>query len=248
MSACPDSTAVGRHFDVISLLRANCPLLAKESLGGVDLSELLHRLKQDTDKLVTYLASDGTASVGEVLKFVNDRGLASLNSKLVEYLSSVDAELTVDEIKSDAGDEEESLESQAMAAYFKCPAKQLWGYQSYIEDESPFFTQQGIKGTEFARVLTVIDEDEGSHPQFSYNKYFGLTLPSATDRKNQAEGKETVVDRTRRLFYVCCSRALQDLAVVVFTQDVQTAAKKIQEMSLFPPDQVHVFTGPPEGV
>jgi DNA helicase-2/ATP-dependent DNA helicase PcrA len=148
----------------------------------------------------------------------------------------------------DGGGDEELREKRAIEAYFSCPANQLWGYRSYIEDESPFFTQQGVKGTEFARVLTVVDDDESSHFQFSYNKYFGITRLSETDRKNQAEGKETVVDRTRRLFYVCCSRAVQDLAVAVFAQDVFLAEKKILEMGLFPPDQIHVFSGPLEDV
>lgn len=54
-----------------------------------------------------------------------------------------------------------------MAAYFNCPAKQLRGYRTYIEDESPFATHQGIKGAEFQRVLAVLDDGEGRHNQFS---------------------------------------------------------------------------------
>jgi DNA helicase-2/ATP-dependent DNA helicase PcrA len=43
-----------------------------------------------------------------------------------------------------------------------------------------------------------------------------------------------VLDRTCRLFYVCCSRALKDLAVVVFAQDVEAARAAIVGKNLFP--------------
>ncbi|MEI6906930.1 ATP-dependent helicase, partial [Klebsiella pneumoniae] len=51
---------------------------------------------------------------------------------------------------------------------------------------------------------------------------------------NLEEGKESVLDRTRRLFYVCCSRALKDLAVVIFVPDVAVAQAAIVEQNLFP--------------
>jgi len=237
----------GHEFDVMSLLRVNCPRLGKDNLARGGVSELLQQLKEDTAKLATLFSSDSTATVRDVIRFIDDCGLARLDSRFIEYLSIVDDGTTIAETAIDDGEEEVSRENRAIIAYMKCPATQFWGYQSYVEDESPFFTQQGIKGAEFKRVLTLVDDDEGSHAQFSYNKYFGIARLSDTDRKNQVEGKETVVDRTRRLFYVCCSRAIQDLAVVVFAQDVSVAEKKILEMGLFPPEQVRVFADLPEG-
>ena len=50
-------------------------------------------------------------------------------------------------------------------------------------------------------------------------------------------------DRTGRLFYVCCSRAVQNLAVVLFFSDVELARKKVVESGLFSEGQVHVLTG-----
>ncbi len=100
-------------------------------------------------------------------------------------------------------DEELSKEIAAMEGFFACPAVQFWHYQYYINEESPFSTQQGIKGAEFDRVLVILDDEEGrAHFQFSYQKYLGIKPLSDQDRMNVEEGKDTSVERTRRLFYV----------------------------------------------
>jgi len=54
---------------------------------------------------------------------------------------------------------------------------------------------------------------------FSYDKLFGAKGLTDGDRKNISEGKETGIDRTRRLFYVACSRAKQSLAIVAYTDN-----------------------------
>ncbi|PTE19847.1 ATP-dependent helicase, partial [Cereibacter changlensis JA139] len=48
---------------------------------------------------------------------------------------------------------------------------------------------------------------------------FGVKPPSANDLKREAEGEDTGVNRTRRLFYVTCSRAEDSLAIVCYTDD-----------------------------
>jgi DNA helicase-2/ATP-dependent DNA helicase PcrA len=120
-----------------------------------------------------------------------------------------------------------------MEAFLACPASQFWGYYKYINDESPFSTQQGIKGAEFERVLVILDDDEGTHVQFSYEKYLGIKPLSARDQANVREGKDTAVERTRRLFYVCCTRALKDLIVVLFTGEIEAARRQVVQLGLF---------------
>ena len=121
-----------------------------------------------------------------------------------------------------------------MEAFLACPAAQLRGYRRYVEDESPFSTQQGIKGAEFPRVLVVLDDEEGTHTQFSYDKYLSIKPLSDRDIKNIQEGKPTVVDRTRRLFYVCCTRAINDLVVVLFSNELELAEQRVREANIFP--------------
>ena len=121
-----------------------------------------------------------------------------------------------------------------MVAFLACPANQLRPYQAYVNEESPFSTQQGVKGAEFDRVLVVLDDDEGTHFQFSYEKYLGLKELSARDKRTLEEGGETGAERTRRLFYVCCTRARQDLVVILFVADPAAAIAHIRGLGLFP--------------
>ena len=54
---------------------------------------------------------------------------------------------------------------------------------------------------------------------FSYDKLLGMKALTETDTKNRLEGKDTSIERTRRLFYVTCSRAQESLAVIVYTKE-----------------------------
>jgi len=136
-------------------------------------------------------------------------------------------------------DDDSEKEIASMGAFFACPATQLLPYQTYISERSPFWTQQGIKGAEFERVLVVLDDAESTHFQFSYEKYLGLKDLSDTDRAHIEAGEETTIDRTRRLFYVSCTRALKDLAVVLFTADPGHAEEHVRRLGLFEPDSIH---------
>lgn len=122
--------------------------------------------------------------------------------------------------------------SSVLEDLMNCKISEIRNYRTYIERSSPYSTQHGTKGSEFDKVIVVIDDEEGRYSLYSYEKYFGLRELSDTDRKNQAEGLDTVVDRTRRLFYVCVSRAEKSLAVVLFTADVERARQKLQDSGL----------------
>ena len=222
----------GADFDVIVLLRANCPLLSKERMEEQNAVAILRQLRESTRRLVEMLGSELVHSIREVLVFVRDQELAALDERFVSFLEGAEG--------ADDGDEVRA-EDAAVNAFLACAAAQLWGYRTYIEDQSPFATQHGIKGAEFQRVLVVLDDEEGDYNLFSYGKYFGITAPSERDRENVDEGKDSVIDRTRRLFYVCCSRAVQDLAVALFVPDAKAASEAVVAKGIFARNDVHVF-------
>ncbi|MBZ4415520.1 UvrD-helicase domain-containing protein [Myxococcus sp. RHSTA-1-4] len=218
-------------FDVISILRKHCPLLTKEHISGKNAAEVLTYLKNDVDHFVGMTSNESTHSIREVLTFVRNRELSSLDERFMRFLA--------DTPTSDESDESDP-EHAAVSKFLNCPAAQLWGYRAYIEDESPFATQQGVKGAEFQRVLVVLDDEESDYNLFSYGKYFGSAPLSERDQKISREGGESVISRTRRLFYVCCSRATQDLAVVLFAPDVERANKAVASKGIFPRNDVYV--------
>ena len=113
------------------------------------------------------------------------------------------------------------------------PFSQLESYVQYISDKSPFGTHQGIKGLQFPRVMVVLDDNEARGFMFSYDKLFGAKAPTSTDQRNAQEGKETSIDRTRRLFYVTCSRAQSSLAVVVYTNELKKIRRHLNTLNWF---------------
>ncbi|HFZ2600590.1 TPA: ATP-dependent helicase, partial [Klebsiella pneumoniae] len=161
------------------------------------------------------------ATVRDILLHVKDCELLRLDDRFENHLS--------DEPVNDGNDDFENVQN-----YLRCNAHELWAYRRYLSEESPFATHHGVKGAQFERVLVVIDDEEARFSQYSYGKYFQYIPLSDNDLANLEEGKESVLDRTRRLFYVCCSRALKDLAVVIFVPDVAVAQAAIVEQNLFP--------------
>jgi len=219
-------------FDVLAILRVNCPLLAKERVAGQDAAELLRRLSESVSNLVEMFDPESQYSIRDVLMHIRAHELASLDDRFILFLND-----TEDEDRDGAG----SAEEIAVTEFLACPAVQLWGYRTYIEDQSPFATQQGVKGAQFQRVLVVLDDEESDYNLFSYGKYFGITPLSERDQENLDAGEDSVHGRTRRLFYVCCSRAVQDLAVVLFVSNVEEAYEAVVAKELFDRNDVHVI-------
>jgi len=220
---------LGDDFEVMTLLRQYCPRLEFERLVDHDTAALLESLKSDIAHLNDQLSNNNSVKIGDVIKFVNDCELAELDERFEPVLTNYNLGLAI----------AENTPENSPLRFMYCFANELWGYQTYIEDQSPFSSQQGIKGAEFDRVLVVVDDEESTAISFSYGKYFGLTPLSNRDRENMANENETVVDRTRRLFYVCCSRAVKDLAVVIFSPDVTSTHAIISAKGYFENEDIH---------
>ena len=218
-----------RQFDVISILRKECPLLNRDALPGRDTAALLRQLSGDVAALVAQLDAGSRNSIFDIISFVRERQLFELDERYAPYLDNPEIHV----------DEDGDPEASSVNAFLACQANELWGYRHYLEDLSPFSTQQGVKGAEFQRVLVVIDDEEArAQTQISYGKYFRITPLSETDEQNIANGLDSVLGRTRRLFYVCCSRAVQDLAVVMFLPNVAAVRDRIAARGYFPPGDI----------
>ena len=124
------------------------------------------------------------------------------------------SKLTIEDVNG--SDDEELI---AWVNVMDLPIEMVKRYDDYVNQKTRFDTHQGVKGLEFDRVLVIIDDAEARGFMFSYDKLFGVKELSDTDKKNIADGKETSIERTQRLFYVTCTRAKNSLAVVMYTND-----------------------------
>jgi DNA helicase-2/ATP-dependent DNA helicase PcrA len=172
------------------------------------------------------LITGSEATIRDVVTHIHTNGLFELDERLTTLLNNA-----VDGEASGSG-------SANLVAFLNCPAEQLHNYRRYIEKQSPFDTQQGIKGAEFPKVVVILDDEEGRHNQFSYEKYLGLKELSDTDRQHIAKQEESTLDRTRRLFYVCCSRATEKLTVVLFARNPVEAREMIIKSETFASEDV----------
>lgn len=212
----------GDDFAAMNLLRTTAPSLQADNVKPQTARQILDKLKADLDDLVALFEDASSPTTRDVLALILGRNLYPLDERLKSRLEG----LPVGAAAGEGADDD-----AAVAAFFACPAKQMWDYESYVMRQSPFDTHQGVKGAEFPRVLVVLDDEEANYNLFSYGKFMGVTPLSPKDQENIAEGKDSVLDRTTRLFYVCCSRAVKDLAVVFYVPepDVLLAVERAKE-------------------
>jgi DNA helicase-2/ATP-dependent DNA helicase PcrA len=144
-----------------------------------------------------------------------------------------------DEVDNDAEPSTDKID--CLNSFLNTKFSQIRGYAAYISEQSPFFTHQGVKGLEFQRVMAIIDDSEARGFLFSYDKLFGIKNKTEADMKNESEGNETDIDRTRRLFYVICSRAERSLAVAAYTDDPVRLKENLSGKGWFANDEIIVI-------
>lgn len=77
--------------------------------------------------------------------------------------------------------------------------KEFQELYKYLEGKTPFSTQHKTKGAEFDNVLVILDN--GNWNKYNFESLF------------LGNGTSSVLDRTQKIFYVCCTRAKEKLSV-----------------------------------
>ena len=80
----------------------------------------------------------------------------------------------------------------------------------YLEGYTPFSTQHKIKGSQFDHVLVVMDNGNWSMYNFEYILHPEV-FESLSDPKKRSFAN--ILNRTQKLFYVCCTRSKEELAI-----------------------------------
>lgn len=83
----------------------------------------------------------------------------------------------------------------------KVKYKELHNLFEYLEGKTPFSTQHKTKGSEFDDVFVILDN--GGWNNYSFERLF-----TGADAKHEQQ-----INRTKKIFYVCCTRAKEKLAV-----------------------------------
>lgn len=210
------------RFAIARILREESPLLSASEF----------RANENNQRALLNTAQEAVKELEEILEGENPKFLDVLHCIWRRRLFTVHETLTpfcgtrpVDRETSEEIDPL-SKDQQALKSFLETPFSQIENYIRYVSGVARFGTHQGVKGLEFPRVMVVIDDEEARGFLFSYGKLLGEKAKSETDLRNELEGRETTIDRTRRLFYVTCSRAEKSLAIVAYT-DSPAAIKEM---------------------
>lgn len=189
----------------LTILKAYSPLLDKKNTESTYDQYL--RCREEAKKVAELV--NNNHSIREIVE-------AILNSQLLTVPEVVAAasKLQLSELDDSTDDV-----LKAWVEVMDLSIETVRGYDNYVNHKSRFDTHQGVKGLEFERVMVIIDDSEARGFMFSYDKLFGVKDLTETDLRNRADGKETSIERTQRLFYVTCTRAKNSLAVVMYTND-----------------------------
>lgn len=183
------------------------------------------------------------AALSQMLKENKEHSVISLlsliaTSKLLELPDVFSPIISSRDIKLDPAEDKREEFNTAWEQALNSPLSSLKSYASYINDKSTYGTHQGVKGLQFPRVLAILDDDDTKGFLFNYEKLFEAIPPTTTDVSNLKQGKETGAIRTRRLFYVICSRAEESLAVVMYTKNVQRVHDFVISNKWFSEDEI----------
>jgi DNA helicase-2/ATP-dependent DNA helicase PcrA len=176
-------------------------------------------IRDDLDKL---LALRGNGTVKAVLTHIRGQKLFPLIDDLENRLTNINF-VDTSQMDEDAK-EREAKEIALYQSLFDLPYKEIVGFASFFMEHTPFATKHGVKGDEFENVLVVLNDQGARWTLYSFDKYL-----SGEDEAGNVERFR----RSRNVFYVCCSRAKQHLAVIDLGGT--TATKKARVEDIFGP-------------
>lgn len=228
-------------FIVMEIIRNSSTILkgieSPLTLAETVTIETLLNIKKSVQKLADLFFSNNSFNFVDILTILEEEKIFTIPPKLEEALQVYQNNV---ETQTQEKEEQETV----WIKFLTVPYQQLINYTKYINDETPYATHHGVKGLEFDRVMIIMNDYEKRGRgalSASYEKLFGVVPQSETDLKNQRDGKETDLQRTRRLFYVTCTRAKESLALVTYTDSPQMLKDNMLVKQWFIEDEITIL-------
>lgn len=181
------------HNKAIRFLRRN----------GIVLEEFQHLKKKEVSEILDALSNDRkNKTVKEVLNIVLKKGIIYSKNhqdfikRIYQDLEGIDPEIKK-RIEND---------KSFYKSFINLKYDEILNFWKHIQNETVFSTKHGTKGDEYRNVLSVIDDTEWVQ-MYNFNNFF-----------NDSEENFDRKLRTRNLFYVECSRAKENLVVLMLSK------------------------------
>lgn len=230
-------------FGIATVVRKYSPFL-KIKPDEPNKFEQIKNAQKAVEKLLSLWNENKIPTCLEVLQCVANTNLFEIPDSLyaIAYRTEDEQKIANDDDLSDVNEEgNEISQINAWDEALNVPFTQIKAYDSYVNGKSSFGTHQGVKGLEFPRVMVIIDDSEAGGFLFSYDKLFGAKEKTAADLKNEKAGADTSINRTRRLFYVTCSRAEKGLAIVLYSSKPETVKNHVLKEEWFKENEVEII-------
>lgn len=143
-----------------------------------------------SDQIGELNARRASGTVGDVVDFVWSSGLLSKPRRLIRLEERIASNHDLDRAAKD---------QKFLEDIYAVPFAQVASFERYLNDQTPFSTNHGVKGEEYEDVLVVLDDS-------LWNQYKFEAVLAGDNTKTQFE-------RSLNLLYVSCSRAKRNLVV-----------------------------------
>ncbi|MHA7816792.1 MAG: UvrD-helicase domain-containing protein [Pseudohaliea sp.] len=208
----------GDHRQVVDLLRTIGPAFDVRGKNQYrSLKEMVELSKQVVEGLDEIWANH---KVKDVYEYCQQHELIRVSERLSENLARDprDEEYNEEAFGLDKGD-------WLCDEFFAMQTTELVAYCDFIQENTAYSTQHGVKGEEYSDVLVVFDDIEAAWNNYSFSK---LLTPGASGEPTEGQYR-----RSQKLAYVCFSRAEENLRILFYTNNVLAAKQELIQQKLF---------------
>ena len=211
------------HKSIIDILLSRSPTF---DVRGENKEQSLRKmvdLSKELSSGLLHLWENST--LREILTYCQESGIARFSDRLAGHLLRAP--------RSEEYDDDKHAEDKAdwlCDEFLAMKASGLEEYCEFVEDNTPYSTQHGVKGEEYQNVLVVFDDLEAGWRNYSFAK---LLTPQVSGTPTEGQ-----LDRSRKLAYVCFSRAEVNLRIILFTKNPETAKDELIKGNLLDDDQL----------
>jgi DNA helicase-2/ATP-dependent DNA helicase PcrA len=219
------SDQVGENHRIIDILKTHSPAY---NIAGTNASRTLKEMvDQSKDHLENLRNHWETGTIKDVLVYCRDQDLIKISRRLGEHLAREPRQEEYDDSvhSNEKGD-------WLADAYFAMSTQELQAYCDFIVENTPYSTQHGVKGEEFADVVVVYDDVEAAWHLYNFTK---LLTPQTAGEPTDGQR-----DRGRKLAYVSFSRARENLRILLFTTNPENARQELLDNGLFEDSQITI--------
>ena len=212
---------------VIETLRKTSPTFDPK---GVNKTKTLVEMKELALDLTERLAELWkNQTLREILMFCRENDLCNISEKLSNHLDREPMEV-------EYNNEEHSLDKGDWLAdeFFQLKTDEIKPFVEFVSNQTPLSTQHGVKGEEYKDVVVIFDDIEASWHRYSFSK---TLTPDTSGAPSDGQ-----LERSRKLAYVCFSRAEENLRIILFTPDPNSAKTELISYGFFEENEISILS------